>query len=218
MGVANRRVRHRASLRREIIDAAGRLFVEEGYDRVTMRRIAERIEYSATTIYLHFEDKAELFNAVGEEAFSELVAKLERLKSTQPTPLGCLRAGLKLYIEFGVQHPEHYTVTFLQGPKAGHEQSFEVSVGARVFDALRQAVRACVGTGDIRTSDVEMTTQALWAAIHGLTALFITARGFPFVSHAGLVDHTVDVLVRGLRPPASPGRAVRHPGGSNFID
>lgn len=220
MGIAERRARHRASLRRDILDAASRLFVEEGYDRVTMRRLAERIEYSPTTIYLYFKDKTELFSAVCEETFSQLAAKLERLKRTDMTALGYLRASLKLYVDFGVTHPDHYTITFLQSPKANQGPSFEHSISSRAFDTLRQAVRACVEHGDIRTADVDMTAQALWAGVHGLTALLITAKGFPFVSHVALADHTVDVLMAGLRAPSLPGRtsAVPPRATSTFTD
>jgi len=220
MGTSERRERHRVSLRSDILEAASRLFVEEGYDRVTMRRVAECIEYSPTTIYLYFEDKTELFNAVCEETFSQLAANLERLKRTQMTPLGYLREGLRLYIDFGVKHPDHFTVTFLQASKSSQEHSFDASIGGRAFDTFRQAVRACVDNGDIRTTSIDMTAQALWAGVHGLTALFITAKSFPSVSQKALVDHTIDVMFAGLRAPSSPGRtsAVPPRSTSTFTD
>ena len=211
MGVSDRRARHRASLRRDILDAASRLFAEEGYDRVTMRRVAQRIEYSPTTIYLHFKDKSDLFDAVCEETFSQLAEKFETLARMRVVPLNHLRECLRLYVEFGVKHPDHYTVTFLQPPKTGRAQPPDASIRARAFDTLRQAVRSCVDYGDIRTADVDMTTQALWAAVHGLTALLITARGFPFISQAALVDHTIDTLIAGLKPPAAPVRTTPMP-------
>jgi AcrR family transcriptional regulator len=220
MGTSERRTRHRVSLRRDILEAASRLFVEEGYDRVTMRRVAQRIEYSPTTIYLHFKDKAELFDAVCEETFSQLAEKLETLQRMRIVPLGHLRECLRLYVEFGVKHPDHYTVTFLRAPKAGRGQPPDASIRARVFDTLRQAVRSCVDYGDIRTADVDMTAQTLWAAVHGLTALLITARGFPFISQAALVDHTVDTLIAGLKPPAATVRTtpIPAPRTSTFTD
>jgi AcrR family transcriptional regulator len=211
MGIEDRRDRHRASLRREILDAASRLFVEEGYDRVTMRGVAERIEYSPTTIYLHFKDKSELFDAVCEETFSELAEKLETLKRMRIVPLGHLRECLRLYVDFGVKHPDHYTLTFLLPPKTGRAQPLDAPIRARTFDALRQAVRSCVDYGDIRTADVDLTAQALWAAVHGLTTMLITARGFPFLSQAALVDYTVDVMIAGLKPLAAPVRTTSIP-------
>jgi len=72
-------------------------------------------------------------------------------------------------------------------------------------------VRSCVDYGDIRTVDVDMTAQALWAAVHGLTAMLITARGLPFLSQAALVDYTIDTLIAGLKPPATPIRTTPTP-------
>ena len=87
------------------------------------------------------------------------------------------------------------------------EGAFEGSAGSRAFDTLRQSVRACSENGDIHTADVEMTAQALWAAVHGLTSFLITQRGFPFAARAALVDHTVDTMIAGLKAPtAAPPR------------
>ena len=206
MGTSERRNRHRASLRQEILNAASQLFVEEGYHRLTMRRLAERIEYSPTTIYLYFKNKNELLRAVCEETFSQLASRLERLQKTAGTPLGRLRDGLRTYIEFGLAHPNQYLVAFMS-PNAGMDGgSFEGSAGSRAFDTLRQSVRACSENGDIHTADVEMTAQALWAGVHGVTSLFITMKGFPFVVRAGLVDHTIDTLTAGLKTPAATPR------------
>jgi len=215
MAVADRKARHRASLRREIIDAASRLFVEDGYNRVTMRRIAARIEYSPTTIYLYFKDKQELFAAVCEETFSELTANLERLAATSGTPLARLRDSLRTYIEFGITHPDQYTVAFVTPSKSAANTAFESSIRRRTVDALGRSVQACVDHGSIRTPSVEWTTQALWAAVHGLTTLFITMRGFPLAPQHELVEHELDVLIGGLRPP-SPRPAAQSR--SSFID
>jgi AcrR family transcriptional regulator len=208
MGTTDRRERHRASLRREILEAASRLFVEEGYQRVTMRRVAERIDYSPTTIYLHFRNKRELFEAICDETFSQLASKLERLKATPDTPLGRLREGLRTYLEFGTSHPNHYVVTFLQMQEPSNDFDFEGSTGARAFGSLLEAVRACAAAGDIRTESAETSAQALWASVHGLTSLFITMKGFPFVSRKALVDHTLDTLIAGLRATASAPRST----------
>jgi AcrR family transcriptional regulator len=199
MASTDRRQRHRASLRREILDAASQLFVEEGNDRLTMRRLAERIEYSPTTIYLHFKDKSELLRAVCEETFSQLAAKLERLQKSAGTPMGYLRDSLRTYVEFGLAHPNQYLVT-LMSPSPGLEgEDLEGSVGSRAFDSLRQGVRACAASGQIQSLNVELTAQALWAAVHGLTSLLITQRGFPFAVRAALVDHTIDTMIAGLK-------------------
>ena len=206
MGTTDRRERHRASLRREILDAASQLFVEEGFQRVTMRRIAERIEYSPTTIYLYFKDKNELLTAICEETFTQLAARLERLKTSSTSPLGYLRDGLKTYVEFGLANADQYAATFLRPIPPGKKPEFDDSAGARAFGLLRQGVQACKDSGDIMTPDVEMTAQSLWASVHGLTALLITEQGFPFVDRAALVEHTIDTLVAGLKTPEPAAR------------
>jgi AcrR family transcriptional regulator len=219
MATSDRRARHKASLRREILDTASSLFVEEGYRGVTMRRLAQKIEYSPTTIYLYFKDKQELLGAICDETFSQLSAELERLKQTPATPVAHLREGLRTYVEFGTSHPNHYLVTFLQPREPSGDFGFEGSAGARAFSHLREAVQQCAARGDLKTDRVETTAQALWAAVHGLTALLITMRGFPFVPRKALIDHTIDTLIAGLRPTA-PGSsaAARQSARLTFVD
>ncbi len=87
----------------------------------------------------------------------------------------------------------------------------ERSIGGLAVDLLRQGVRACVESGEIRTPDIEMTAQALWAAVHGITSLLITQQGFPFAARAALVDHLIDSLLAGLKTPAAAPRIAVQP-------
>ena len=226
MATTDRRARHRASLRREILDAASRVFADEGIERVTMRRVAEQIEYSPTTIYLYFKDKQDLVAAICDETFSQLAARLERLKpdpdavGPRPAPLDVLRDGLKAYVDFGTSHPHHYTVTFLQRQEIPADFAFEHTIGARAFAFLRESVRACVAAGSLKATDVETTAQALWAGVHGLTALFVTMQGFPFAPRPALTDHLIETLLAGLKPVQSPARpaAARPSARLSFLD
>jgi AcrR family transcriptional regulator len=199
MGTAERRAREKASLRGEILDAARQMFVEEGYEQVSMRRLAERIEYSPTTIYLYFEDKDDLFRAVCEETFGKLVRRLEKHRQQhRADPVAWLRAGLHEYIEFGLKHPEHYTVTFMRRMKDETVQQFETSAGKDAFDILRQAVAACIAAGRFRDVDAEAAAQVLWMSVHGLVALLVAKKGFPFAPRAVLVEEQLETLVRGM--------------------
>ncbi|HET8644161.1 MAG TPA: helix-turn-helix domain-containing protein, partial [Vicinamibacteria bacterium] len=84
MGIAERRERDRQGLRRRILDAARELFMREGYERVTMRRIAQAIEYSPTAIYQHFEDKDALVRALCADEFGQLLRALPREAPADP--------------------------------------------------------------------------------------------------------------------------------------
>jgi AcrR family transcriptional regulator len=203
MGIAERRTRHKASLRNEILDAARALFVEEGYDSVSMRKVAQRIEYSPTTIYLYFKDKGELFQAICEEMFAKLSRKLEeqakkRAAEANPDPVEALREGLQIYAKFALKNPEHYTVTFML-PR-NQVAPFDGSMGQQTFQFLRGAVTACVEAGVFRDVDIEAVSQSLWAAVHGVVALLIAkCDNFPFIKPERLVDETIDTMIRGLR-------------------
>ena len=199
MGIAERRARQKTSLRRQILDAARTMFAEEGYEAVTMRRLAERIEYSPTAIYLHFEDKDDLFRALSDETFERLIRRIERRRREHAgDPVAALRAGLHEYVTFGLRHPDHYIVTFMQRQKAVRLEDFQGSVGARAFGTLVDAVGLCVAGGHFRPVDVGVTAQILWASTHGLVALHVVKKPFPFAPTKVLIEAQLDTLVRGL--------------------
>src|SRR5262249_2660401 len=113
MGVKDRRARQKQLLRQQILDAARELLVHEGYDQLSMRNVAERIDYSPTAIYLHFKDKQELVFSLCEESFGKLARELETLPDEYPDPLVRLRKGMERYIAFGLKNPNHYLPAFV---------------------------------------------------------------------------------------------------------
>ncbi|MGH9712059.1 MAG: TetR/AcrR family transcriptional regulator [Candidatus Acidiferrales bacterium] len=199
MGVKERRIREKESLRQEILDAARELFIEEGYESVSMRRIAEKIEYSPTTIYLYFQDKAELLNSICAETFERLVLRLERSRERFRDPIERMREGLREYVEFGLQNPQHYRVTFMVShPQASNECNDAQAAGFRAYEHLRQSVVECIRAGRFRDVNVDVASQALWSGVHGVTSLLIANTKFPFVERNQLIDMVVDTLVQGL--------------------
>lgn len=211
MGVQERRAREKQELRQEILDAARDLFVHEGFENVSMRKIAEKIEYSPTTIYLHFQDKADLLDSVCEETLQKLEHRLAVFLDTTPDPLERLTLGLRAYIEFGLEHPSDYRVAFLLEfkPFAQPERCVRChDMGQKTFDHMRRDVRECMESRVFRANDVEATSQALWAAIHGLTSLLILHPDFPWVDRDLLIDRLIGTVVDGLRCPAEPQPAT----------
>jgi AcrR family transcriptional regulator len=196
MGVKERRERDKANIREEILDAARTLFVKEGYENVSIRKIAEKVEYAPGTIYLYFRDKAEILERICEETFVKLEQRMSAINKDQANPLDGLRRGLRTYIQFGLDNPHHYIVTFVQAKQLPEE--YQPKAGANCFDNLRQAVRRCVEAGQLNCADVEEVSQALWAGAHGVTSLLITSK-FPFIEPNRLVDRVVYILIEGIR-------------------
>ena len=201
MGVRERRAREKRYLRQEILDAASELFVKEGFENVSMRRIADRIEYSPTTIYLYFKDKAELLESICQETFGKLIERLTKIMEQSGDPLDRLKRGLLAYIEFGLDNPHHYRATFMMPIPEGIDPEKYVkpeSPGIQAFDFLRRCVYDCIAAGKFNTTDAELASQTLWAGIHGITSLLITHSHFPWVGKEQIIRGTVDTMVAGL--------------------
>src|SRR5215468_8594986 len=153
MGVRERRARQKESIREEILDAARTLFVKEGYEHVSIRKIAERIEYAPGTIYLYFRDKAEILERLCDETFAKLMQRMRAIHHDHSSPLEGLRRGLRTYIQFGIDNPNHYIVTFVQAKQL--PQDHQPQAGERCFDRLRAAVGRCMEAGQLNCDDVE---------------------------------------------------------------
>ena len=196
MSVQQRRARQKENIREEILDAARTLFVKEGYEHVSMRKIAEKIEYAPGTIYLYFRDKAEILDRICAETFSKLAQKIHAINTDPSNPLDGLRRGLRTYVQFGIDNPNHYIVTFVQAKQVPLD--LQPSAGAQCFDNLRIGVRRCVEAGQLNCEDVEEVSQALWAGVHGVTTLLITC-SFPFIEQNRLIDRVLHILIEGIR-------------------
>jgi AcrR family transcriptional regulator len=207
MGVAERRAREKEALRSKILDAASQLFVEEGVPSVSVRKIADRIEYSPATIYLYFRDKNDLLASLCRETFNGLKEELLRLEQEETDQLRQLRRGLRFYIDFGLEHPHHYILTF--GTPHGTydmEKAPEFleanKVGLETFDCLRRSLERCRATGLLRFDDLEATAQVVWTFIHGTTSLLILYHSdphFPWVTKEQLIETGLDMILKSLQ-------------------
>src|ERR1043166_3319015 len=133
MGVQERRARQKEGVREEILDAARTLFVKDGYESVSIRKIADKVEYAPGTIYLYFRDKAEILDRICEETFAKLIRKMEAIKQDTAAPLDKLRRGLNTYIQFGLENPNHYILTFIQAKVHQQSKSVFETTGKEAF-------------------------------------------------------------------------------------
>lgn len=206
MGVQDRRAREKQQLREQILDAARDILVTQGYDALSMRKVASRIEYSPTAIYLHFQDKQSLIAELCEETFARLVRELADLPSESKDPLVCLRRGLERYVEFGLKYPQHYLAAFVipNGVSSDDASLTRLqapeSNGMQALGILRQIVADCVRQKKLRAKDVDVMTRALWAGVHGITSLLIGYEHFPWGDRQLVIRTLIDSLVDGLKP------------------
>ena len=211
MGVKERRAREKSETRDKILDAARELFVTEGYEGVSMRRVAEKIEYSPTAIYVHFSDKQQLFHELCQQDYARL-AEVFQSSAMSSDPIERLKQIGNTYTEFGVRYPNHYKFMFMtpHPPQEPDEEDREIMGNPEVdaYAFLKWAVQQAIDAGSFRQElqDAELISQTLWASVHGVIALHIAKGCDPWVDWRPLAQRAqlmLDVTLRGL---------VRNPG------
>jgi AcrR family transcriptional regulator len=196
--VTSRRERLKQEIRSDILTAARDLFVTEGYINVSMRKIADRVGCAPGTIYLHFEDKDAIFSAICLATFAKLDKRMEAIANDHGDPLERLRRGGRQYIQFGLDHPDHYRITF-GGAGIGSKDDVSRQAGQRSFNCLRQCVGMGIAAGAIRNTDIEQVAQSLFACVHGVVMLLIGKPDFPLIEQNRLIDSVLDMLIEGIR-------------------
>jgi AcrR family transcriptional regulator len=170
-----RREREKAELRTKILDAARELFVSEGYDAVTMRKVAERIEYSPTAIYLHFKDKEALIRDLCNHDFQVFAARFADVAEVAD-PIERLHKAGEVYVAFALQHPQQYRLMFMTPHPPVEPTGEEAEDPTRnTYVFLRAILEQAIREGRLRReySDPELVAQTIWAATHGVVSLEI---------------------------------------------
>lgn len=179
MGVSERRIRERLDTRQSILATARELFLLKGFEATTIRNIAEKIEYSPSTIYQHFKDKNEIFYTLHTESFLELVKQMKR-SELHENPLEQLIALGKIYIQFAEDNPELYDLMFIMEAPIDFLQILDEThwiEGKTAFDYLKSVISACIDKGLIKETDVESLSYLVWSTVHGMVTLSIRKRG-----------------------------------------
>lgn len=179
MTTTARRERERQETRTMILDAARELFVREGYEAVTMRAIADRIEYTPTAIYHHFENKQALVTELAHQALAALAQHFQRL-ATVADPVERLTRTGEAYVEFAEQYPNHYRFLFMTVlPKLEHPEGYLATRHRNpehdAYEFLKRACAEAIAQGRLRPelTDADQVAQMIWASLHGLVSLRI---------------------------------------------
>ncbi len=221
-----RRERERKELRYRILDAARQLFSEGGEEAVTLRRVAEKIEFSATAIYSHFAHKDALVQELCEAEF--LVFGQSLLRSGQtPDAMERLRKVAVSYVDFGLQHPQHYRVLFMRELARRKEAVREAKSGKNLksaqaiapepkeivsvpaekvmspYEHLRQAIFKAMAAGCFKPEyrDVDLIAQTLWSCLHGIVALHLVRAQHSSITWKpiqNVVELSLESLLNGL--------------------
>lgn len=184
-------------LRVLILDTARKLFAEQGYAKVSMRYLAKKIGYSPTTIYHHFRDKKELFLCLTEEIYRDFLKVTNEIIAREQNPRVALRDILYTFVDMGIRNPNAYRIGFMMETdlRPNHESHFSGNpLGRTMYERINDCVRKCMKNPE-DTEEVKISTHAVVAASHGLTALFVAYPNFNWGQIDKLKSKVIDSAV-----------------------
>lgn len=184
--------RRRRKVRDAIVSAAEDIFAEDGEAGLSMRRIAERIDYSPAALYKYFDSKEALFDEIREQFFERLLGRMRTVsEAVEEGP--CLTGDcLRAYVETGLEQPSHYRLAFTNYFHKDQldENSFAFAAAMHLEDMIAQSME----DGWFDKADPGLAAAAVWASAHGLTMLAVTVPGFPD-GKPGCEDTTLDDVI-----------------------
>jgi AcrR family transcriptional regulator len=214
MGIKERQERDREAVRRAILDAARELFVAEGFQNVSIRKIAERIEYSPAAIYGYFPSKDDIFFALAEEGFRLLgdpasVRHDPALKDAPP--LERVRAVFWRLYEFSRDQPQYFALMFIERSVPRISREYERFAFARECKQhIIEEIRACIEAGDLpRSVDPLIAMRALMVGVLGVAMMNLSERFLPGENPDLLAADMLNLTLAGLRA----GVALQSPRG-----
>ncbi len=201
MGVKEKRAKYREEFRQEILDAARELFINEGYENFSMRKLAEKIDYSPTTIYLYFKNKDDLLFAICEEFFGNFSARLNHIRAVSRDPVETLRQAFLYLMNFGIKNPHQYKLIFFTKSVYGTREELveKESMARNTYFVFQEIVQDCIDAGKMREIKADVIVDTLAVASHGVVTKNIYCANF-LKERSDVVARTlVDVLLRGLQ-------------------
>jgi len=193
-----RRERYRTELRDETLSEARKLIREEGYQGLTIRKLAQRMECSPMALYSYFADKQALLAALAREGFEKVAKRFD--STAHRDPLVAVKKILLDYIAYAVENPNEYRILFLSVETLGELELSREDLQERnpAFGALFKRVETCIRAGVLKGEPFAVST-VLWTAAHGAASVLITALKFPLGSRQLYAEEVVATIVSGVQ-------------------
>lgn len=186
--------------RAEILDAAERIFIAEGYEGATIRRIADEVGVSSTALYMHFPDKGCILHEICEGTFRQLLARNAEVAAKPLDPVTRTRMMLDAYMRWGFEHPNAYQLVYCQRSpvSTGPLPEATADLSRQCYEIFAGVVREVAAEGRLRTGDGDSAAQAIWMACHGVVALYTARPNFDWSKREELMRLTLDGMLHGL--------------------
>lgn len=191
----------REDIRNLVLEKAKALFVSEGYNNITIRKIAKAIGYTPATIYLYFSSKNEILFELHNEGFKLLYQYKMRVNDHEE-PLDALEklcVGGRLYIDFALDNPDYYELMFnMPEPHnymAQNQENQPVDYAMRAYTYLRESIQECKSEGYFAEVTTDTATFTFWSLVHGIVSLIIRKRvPYPQAPTHQLAQEAIDFV------------------------
>lgn len=200
MGVKERQEREREAVGRAILDAARELFVAEGYQNVSIRKIAEKIEYSPAAIYGYFPSKDDIFLALAEEGFRLLFACGQDAPA-EIASVDSIRSGFLRFYEFSKTHPEYFALMFVDRsvPRISRDWN-RFGFVRDMRQTMAAGIQSVIDAGNFPPgTEADSVFRILMAAVHGVAVMRLCERLAPGEDADALARDTLEAAITGLR-------------------
>ncbi len=181
------------------MQAAGRLFVEKGYEGTTIRKIADAVGLSSTALYMHFPDKRAILAEICRDAFETLLEHSRRIAASGEDAEMRLRAVLKGYVRFALENPNAYSLIYMTRPSEAKEGAEDAAqaIGAELYRQFIDLVGEIDAAGRL-SETVNVAAQLLWTGVHGIVSLQITKPYLAWAEAERLSALSTDALLARL--------------------
>ncbi|MBN9515719.1 MAG: TetR/AcrR family transcriptional regulator [Alphaproteobacteria bacterium] len=195
--------------REEILQAAKELFLEQGYDSTTIRKIADRVGVSAPALYLYFQDKEQMMLALCDQTFGYLIESIGEIEKNVSDLRERIRQFGEAYLRFGLKHPDEYRLIFLGSNvpesvrKIGHRMPTDDPTrpgvnGAIVFQRLVGVLVEAEAAGLKLNYPADTCAELCWMGMHGLASALILKPEFPWSNRDLLINGMLDMVLKGI--------------------
>jgi AcrR family transcriptional regulator len=181
----------------EILEAAERIFVADGYEGATIRKIADEVGVSSTALYMHFHDKDEILQEICLAWVQALLKQNTEIAARPTDAVSRIRLILEAYMRMGLEHPNAYLLVYCAPQRPGGSAA-TAEVAQKCYAAYADVVQEIAAEGRLRAGDADAAAQALWAACHGLVALMIARPTVDWAPACELTSLLLEGLLHGL--------------------
>lgn len=176
MSIKERRANEIANMKSAILEAAMELILDQGFENVSIRKIAERIHYSPATIYLYFKDKQDILHHLHTEGFRRFAEAQKGLEDIADPAVRMYKHGM-VYIRFALANPEYYQLMFiLKGTAKQYARTDEPDGSRETYEVLRNNLRLYQEQGNLQGINLDHLAFLFWSTVHGMASLLISER------------------------------------------